>query len=274
MQPDGLRWRVERAKGIEPSLRAWEALSAGEGSAGPSRMLRAGPGRQMPRLTAVDRSHPFVRAYGGTPGCCGPGQSPPPGTWPWPSPAGVPQLRVIGQIAGKRHARLGHAVPPSIAWPGGAALPLERGTVAVEACRRPPGAGCGANEPGPSRSGCQPWPARVPGGSGSGLRLAGRACHPPSGQIPPPWAWWEIEGHTARAARGLSQAPCWMRLPACEEQVAVEAEEVPPFVAEPVEVLGPGVGLVAGEEASGDGVVGHDLAVGDAVGVGVVFGVE
>ncbi len=38
--------------------------------------------------------------------------------------------------------------------------------------------------------------------------------------------------------------------------------------------MSPGVGLVTGEAASVDGVVGHDLAVGDAVGIGVVLGVE
>jgi hypothetical protein len=41
-----------------------------------------------------------------------------------------------------------------------------------------------------------------------------------------------------------------------------------------VEILSPGVGLVTGEAASGDGIVGHDLAVSDAVGIGVVLRVE
>jgi hypothetical protein len=43
--------------------------------------------------------------------------------------AGVAQLGVVGEVAGKRHARLGHGVPPAGAWPGGAALPLERDRV-------------------------------------------------------------------------------------------------------------------------------------------------
>ena len=34
----------------------------------------------------------------------------------------------------------------------------------------------------------------------------GRACQKPSGQIPPPWAWWENEAPAARAARSSSQA--------------------------------------------------------------------
>src|SRR4029453_12689143 len=39
---------------------------------------------------------------------------------------------------------------------------------------------------------------RVGGGA---LAAGGRACHLPSGQIPPPWAWWENEAPAARAAR-------------------------------------------------------------------------
>src|SRR6266516_4494412 len=95
----------------------------------------------------------------------------------------------------------------------------------------------------------------------------------PSGQIPQPWAWWENEAPAARAACSSSQAAlAW--LPPGEEQVAVQAEEVPPVPSELAEVMSPGVGLVTGEAASVDGVVGHDLAVGDAVGIGVVLGVE
>jgi hypothetical protein len=48
-------------------------------------------------------------------------------------------------------------------------------------------------------------------GSGAGLvggRLAagGWACQEPSGQIPPPWAWWENEAPTTRDACGPCQA--------------------------------------------------------------------
>src|SRR5829696_9249456 len=95
----------------------------------------------------------------------------------------------------------------------------------------------------------------------------------PSGQLPPPWAWWENEAPATRTARSPSQAAlAW--LSSGEEQVAVQAEEVLSVAPELAEVLGPGVGLVTGEAALGDGVVGHDLAVGDAVGVGVVLRVE
>src|SRR5215211_605106 len=97
----------------------------------------------------------------------------------------------------------------------------------------------------------------------------------PSGQIPPPGAWWENEAPAARAACRSSQAAVlvvW--LPGGEEQVAVKAEEIPSLTSELVEVGQPGVGLLPGELATSDGEVGHDLAVGDAVGVGAVVGVE
>ena len=58
-------------------------------------------------------------------------------------------------------------------------------------------------------------------------------------------------------------------LPGGEEQVAVKAEEVPSLASELVEVGQPGVGLLPGELATSDGEVGHDLPVGDAVGVGI-----
>jgi hypothetical protein len=54
---------------------------------------------------------------------------------------------------------------------------------------------------------------QLPSGLGSGaglvggvLAAGGRACQEPSGQIPPPWAWWENEAPTTRAARSLSKA--------------------------------------------------------------------
>jgi hypothetical protein len=52
---------------------------------------------------------------------------------------------------------------------------------------------------------------RLPSALGSGavlvgaLAAGGRTCHLPSGQIPPPWAWWENEAPAARAARSSSQ---------------------------------------------------------------------
>jgi hypothetical protein len=47
-------------------------------------------------------------------------------------------------------------------------------------------------------------PARVPGWLVEGLRL-GSGMPAPSGQIPPSWAWWEIEAPTARAACSSAQ---------------------------------------------------------------------
>src|SRR5829696_3659517 len=82
---------------------------------------------------------------------------------------------------------------------------------------RPPGASGGANEVGPF------W-IRLPTVVGSGAGLVGGACGwgsgmpTPSGQIPPPWAWWENEAPTARAAcrpvsgrrLGLFQDPAYV----------------------------------------------------------------
>src|SRR5215211_7007691 len=41
---------------------------------------------------------------------------------------------------------------------------------------------------------------------GGALAAGGRVCQLPSGQIPPPWAWWENEAPAARAACSSSQA--------------------------------------------------------------------
>ena len=59
-------------------------------------------------------------------------------------------------------------------------------------------------------------------GSGAGLvggalAAGGRGMPAPSGQIPPPWAWWENEAPATRAARGLVQAPI---LTACHVALA------------------------------------------------------
>jgi hypothetical protein len=43
------------------------------------------------------------------------------------------------------------------------------------------------------------WPARVPAWLVECLRL-GSGMPAPSGQIPPPWAWWENEAPIMRAA--------------------------------------------------------------------------
>src|SRR5215211_46875 len=49
---------------------------------------------------------------------------------------GVPQLGVVGEVAGEADACLGHGVPLSVAWPGGLPCPWNRGTVDTVACRQ------------------------------------------------------------------------------------------------------------------------------------------
>jgi hypothetical protein len=55
---------------------------------------------------------------------------------------------------------------------------------------------------------------QLPSGLGSGAGLVGGACGwwsgmpAPSGQIPPPWAWWENEAPAARAASQLVPGSC------------------------------------------------------------------
>src|SRR5215211_8816174 len=130
----------------------------------------------------------------------------------------------------------GRAVCPALG-PGGRWTPWH--------AARPPGASDGANEvghgsglPAMGRLGCRVgwWSAC---GWGPGMPA-------PSGQIPPPWAWWENEAPTTRTVRSPSQAAlAW--LPSDEEQVTVQAEEVAPVPPEPAEILRPGVGLVTRE---------------------------
>jgi cytidine deaminase len=52
---------------------------------------------------------------------------------------------------------------------------------------------------------CRAGSARVPAWLVERLRL-GSGMPAPSGQIPPPWAWWENEAPATRTACGLSQA--------------------------------------------------------------------
>ena len=49
--------------------------------------------------------------------------------------------------------------------------------------------------------------AQVPGWLAA-LAAGGRACHLPSGQLPPPWAWRENEAPATRTARSPSQVAC------------------------------------------------------------------
>src|SRR6266540_936495 len=115
--------------------------------------------------------------------------------------------------------------------------PWNRGTVDRLACYEVPW--------GKLRSqGSRPWvkvaercSARASGLVGESRLAAGRrACHLPSGQIPPPWAQHEVEARAARAARTSSQAARPLRLPGGEEEVAVEAVEVAAFPSELAEV--------------------------------------
>jgi hypothetical protein len=113
---------------------------------------------------------------------------------------GVADLGVVGQGAGEADAGFGHGVPLPVAWPGGLPCPWTRGTVDTVACRETIR---GRRQSQRSR----PY-IKVAGRGRFGCRLGGRrACGwgsgmpAPSGQLPPPWAWWEIEAPTTRAAR-------------------------------------------------------------------------
>src|SRR6266702_19648 len=95
-------------------------------------------------------------------------------------------------------------IPLLNAWPGGLLCPWTRGTVDAVACLKAPGASDRANEVGYG-SGGRPWVASGTGLVGGALAAGGRACQEPSGQIPPPWSWWENEAPTTRTARCPSQ---------------------------------------------------------------------
>jgi hypothetical protein len=109
-----------------------------------------------------------------------------------------------GVVAGGLLLRRG---PTEVAWPwsfgclaGRSALPLDPGGRWTPwHAARPPGASDGANEVGHARD------RRPRAGSGAGVSWW-RACGwgsgmpAPSGQIPPPWAWWEHEAPATRAA--------------------------------------------------------------------------
>jgi hypothetical protein len=111
---------------------------------------------------------------------------------------------------------------------GRSALPLEPGHGGRRGMPRGhQGQASGANEAGPARSGCRAGSAQEPAwlvgacGWGSGMP-------PPPGQIPPPWAWWENEAPTARAARrpvlGLSRSGGGL---VAEDNEGIEVAETP-----------------------------------------------
>src|SRR5215208_8428385 len=130
---------------------------------------------------------------------CSTSRSRPPAHGPGDATLGIADLEVVGQVAGEAHAGLGHEVPLPGAWPGGLPVLVEPRT---GGCRGMPSGHQGeAVEPTKSaideaaeqaRLRCRVgwWGAC---GWGSGMPV-------PSGQIPPPWAWWENEAPTTRAA--------------------------------------------------------------------------
>ena len=59
-------------------------------------------------------------------------------TWPGRSRLGVADLGVVGEVAGKAHAGLGHDAALLNAWPGGLPCPWNRGTVNTVACQQSP----------------------------------------------------------------------------------------------------------------------------------------
>jgi hypothetical protein len=96
-------------------------------------------------------------------------------------------------------------VLPPVAWPGGLPCPWNRGTVDTVACRE--------STRGKRRSQRSRPCDQVAGHGRLGCRVGwwgacgwGSGMPAPSGQIPPPWAWWENEAPAARAARSSSQA--------------------------------------------------------------------
>jgi hypothetical protein len=92
------------------------------------------------------------------------------------------------------------------AWPGGLPCPWTRGTVDTVACHQATRGKRWSQRSRPVLDQVAEW-ARL------GCRLGWwGACGlwsgmpAPSGQIPPPWAWWENEAPTTRAACSSSQA--------------------------------------------------------------------
>jgi hypothetical protein len=116
---------------------------------------------------------------------------------------GVPQLGVVGQVAGEAHACLGHGASLLNAWP---AVCPALGTGGRWTPRHAQGHQGQAAEP--TKSAIDQVAERARSGAG----LVGGACGwgsgmpAPSGQIPPPWAWWENEAPAARAACSSFQA--------------------------------------------------------------------
>src|SRR5215212_8353674 len=84
---------------------------------------------------------------------------------------GVADLGVVGEVAGETHAGLGHAA--ALLLPGRAVCPAlgTGGRWTPWHALRPPGASSGANEVGPTGSGCRPSVGSGAGLVGERLRL-------------------------------------------------------------------------------------------------------
>jgi hypothetical protein len=131
----------------------------------------------------------------------------PPQAWPSRNmaraipPSGVADLRVVGEVAGEADGCLGHGA--SLLMPGRAVCPAlgPRGTVDTVACHQSTRGKRWSQRRRPYWNGS---PAM--GGSGAELvggvlAAGGWACQELSGQIPPPWVWWENEAPATRTAR-------------------------------------------------------------------------
>src|SRR5215207_11126173 len=106
-------------------------------------------------------------------------------------------VTVVGEVAGEAHGGIGHGALCCLA--GRSTLPLgPGGRWTPWHAERPPAESGGANEVGHRSRPPTHGSARVPGWLVECLPL-GSGMPAPSGQIPPPWAWWENEAPTTRA---------------------------------------------------------------------------
>jgi hypothetical protein len=88
--------------------------------------------------------------------------------------------------------------------PGRAVCPAlgTGGTVDTVACRKAARGKRQSQRSRPDWINRRPWAGSGAGLVGGVLAAGGWACQEPSGQIPPPWAWWENEAPTARGTAG------------------------------------------------------------------------
>jgi hypothetical protein len=112
---------------------------------------------------------------------------------------GVADLGLVGEVAGEADARLGHVLPLPVAWPGG--LPaLGPGDGGHRGMPQDP-QGQAAKPTKSARLDQPPAIGRLRSRVGWWGACGWESGMPaPSGQIPPPWAWWENEAPTTRAA--------------------------------------------------------------------------